>query len=58
MPQRMEGSTNELTAAFCGCRSEAGGDRAPAHYSSSSAPDARVGLSIVPAFLAERQRRC
>jgi hypothetical protein len=24
----------------------------------SSAPQARVGLSIVPAFLAERQRRC
>jgi hypothetical protein len=37
MSSRMEGSTNELTAAFGGCRSEAGGDRAPAHYSSSSA---------------------
>jgi hypothetical protein len=32
----MEGSTNELTAAFRGCRSEAGGDRVLVHYSSSS----------------------
>jgi hypothetical protein len=38
MPQCMEGSTNELAAAFRGCRSEAGGDRAPVHYSSSSMP--------------------
>src|SRR4051812_15649573 len=30
----MECSTNELTAAFCGCRSEAGGDRAPVTTSS------------------------
>ena len=34
-PLGMECSTNELTAAFCGCGSEAGGDRAPVYYSSS-----------------------
>jgi hypothetical protein len=37
----VECSTNELTAAFCGCRSEAGGDRAPVYYSSSSNGRAR-----------------
>jgi hypothetical protein len=48
-PSRMEGSTNELTAAFRGCRSEAGGDRALAHYSSSSRAGVSAGAEETPA---------
>jgi hypothetical protein len=66
LSQCMEGSTNELTAAFRRCSSEAGGDRAPGHYSSSSAAGAvrgsvryacsRAGASVVVSRLTPRDR--
>jgi hypothetical protein len=52
----MECSTNELIAAFCGCRREAGGDRAPVYYSSSSHASVSGATADALALARERQR--